>query len=184
MEKLYANPWGDNNPKGFTNKFLEERSRAHFFDQKYSDFKLSEATQGRPSTYHKEILKASVERSPLSDAFFSDANINYLKKTICKEIERHSKGKYVLTPESQNTEPLVTVMMTMFFDHGLFQPTNISGQVNDLNKKVIDDFLPRTMDHIKHHLAFIRDHSRPYMPMARPVHVSTAGSRTNPSYLR
>lgn len=177
-DTLYAPAFAQNNPTGFTNNFLEARSHTHLFDQNYADYKLYEET-GRPNTLYRDLLKTRVERSPLSDAFFGDANINHLKKLICKQIYQQSGGQYPIDPKAQNTEPMVMVMMTMYLDHARNVPEDIPGQVAELNILVIHEMVPVVLSNIKQQLTYIRTHSQQPLVMNHPVNVSSAGTKSN-----
>jgi len=177
-DNLYAPAFADNNPTGFTNNFLEARSQTHFFDQNYADYKLYEET-GRPNTIYRDILKSRVERSPLSDAFFGDANINHLKKLICKQIYQQSGGLYPIDPHAQNTEPMVMVMMSMYLDHAKNLPNDIPGQVAELNILVIHEMVPNVLSKIKEDLSYRSAHSQQPLVINHPVNVSSAGTKSN-----
>lgn len=182
-DRLYAPAFINNNPTGFTNNFLEARSSSHFFDQNYPDYPLYHESN-KPNTTYRDILKTRVARSPLSDAFFGDANIRHLKKLICNQIYQKSGGMYRIDPEAQNTEPMVMVMMSMFLDHAKNLPENIPQQVGELNFLVLNEMVPVTLSNIKQQLSFIRDHSQQYLPMDRPVNISSAGTKSNSSVTR
>lgn len=178
QDPLYAPAFADNNPTGFTNNFLEARSQSHFYDQNYADYKLYEET-GRPNTIYRDILKARVARSPLSDAFFGDANINHLKKLICRQVYQKSNGSYQIDAHAQSTEPLVMNMMTMFLDHAKNLPEDIPGQVAELNILVIHEMVPVVLSNVQQKLTVIRDQSQQPLVMNHPVNVSSAGTKSN-----
>lgn len=190
-DKLYAPAFGDHRPAGFTNNYLEARSHNHFFDQHYSDYRLYEepgsgtgtgngiGVNGPGNTLYRDILKTRIPRSLLSDTFFGEPNIMYLKKIVCKEVYQRSGGLYQIKPEAQSTEAVVTVMMSIYLDFARNLPTDIKGQVQDLNGRVLQYMIPSTISRIKEHLNYIRSHSQQPLTMNRPLHVSSAGTRSN-----
>lgn len=180
MEHNYASAFAENNPSGFSNNWLESRNNIHLFDQNYSDYKLYE-DNGQQNTIYRDLLKTRVERNPVSDAYFGDANINHLKKLICDQVYQQSGGQYKISPQSQNTEPLVMVMMTYYLDHARNLPNDIKKQVAELNYMVILDMVPRTLSNIKQQLSYIRDRSQQPLAMDRPMWISSAGTKSNPS---
>lgn len=178
MSYMYAPAFGNQDPQGFTNSFMETRSQRHFFDKSYQDYKLYQEEPGRTNTVYRDLLKSRIARSPVSDAFFGGGNIDNLKHAICNQIYQRSGGLYKLTPESQNTEPLVMVMMTYYLDYAKNSPGNVSGQVRELNQRVMDYMVPHTISKIKEHLVYIRTHSQQPLVMDRPVNISQAGTRS------
>jgi hypothetical protein len=175
---MYAPAFGNQDPQGFTNRFMEARNQSQFFGQGYQDYKLIHEEPGRENTIYRDLLKSRIARSALSDAFFGGKNIELLKVVICRQIYQMSGGLYKISPESQNTEPLVMVMMTLYLDYAKNAPDNISGQVIELNQRVIDYMVPHTISKIKEHLVYIRNHSQQPLTMDRPINISQAGTRS------
>ena len=178
----------NNNPSGFTNKWLEARNNVHLFDQKYSDFALYDEHRSGASPYsnsynntYRDILKAQITRNPVSDMFFSHINMKHLKKLICKRVYQESNGKYKLSEEAQSDNDLLTVMRSIYLDHAKHLPDQIREQVGELNYHVMIDLVPRVMKNAQQHLSYIRDHSQQPLPMDRPTYVASAGTKTNSS---
>lgn len=178
-DKLYAPAFGDHRPVGFTNNYLEARNQTHFFDQHYSDYRLYEEPGSDSHALHRDILKTRIPRSVLSDTFFGEPNIKYLKGTVCQQVYQRSGGLYRISPEAQSTEAIVTVMMSIYLDFARNLPTDIKGQVQELNGRVLQYMVPSTISRIKEHLNYIRSHSQQPLTMNRPLHVSSAGTRSN-----
>lgn len=173
----YAPAFHDNNPSGFSNNWLEARKSTHFFDQNYSDYALYE-NNGRPNNSYRDILKAQVARSPLSDAYFSNDNIQHMKHLICQDVLNRSNGQYRLTAEAQSDDALLLVMRSIFLDNCRNLPENIPGQIAELNLMVLNDMVPRVLSNVRQKLSFIRDHSQRPLTMDRPAYVGSAGTRS------
>ena len=191
----------DNNPTGFTNNWLESRKPTHFFDQRDADFPMYEephqpltggSSSGMESGAHgnydttyntisRDILKGMVERSPVSDMFFSHANLKHLKRLVCRSIYQQSGGKYNPAPEAQSDNELLTVMRSIYLNHARHLTDRIREQVAELNFQVIIDMTPRAISNAQLHLSYIRDSTQQPLPMDRPHYVSSAGTRSNPS---
>jgi len=177
---------------GFTNNWLNSRDQSHFFEQRYKDFPLYDEPR-RPQaqqystdddTLYRDILKGIVERSPLSDAYFSFKNIQQLKVAICNIIAKQSGGKYVITPEAQSTNELVTVMRSIFLQNAKFLPDKIPEQILELNYMVALFVVPRAMSNIQQELSYRRDQSTQPLTMDRPMWTSTSGTKYLPSVTR
>lgn len=189
----YAYIGADNNPTGFTNNWLEARKPTHYFDQTYTDFAFYEehrqpaggAVHGNYDTpynnSYRDIVKTMVERSPVSDKFFSHRNMKHLKMLICRSIYQQSGGKYNPAPEAQSDNELLLVMRSIYLNNARHLPDKINEQVAELNFQVIIDMVPRAISNAQQQLAFIRDSTQQPLPMDRPQCLSSAGTRSNRS---
>jgi hypothetical protein len=164
-------------PTGFTNKFLESRDQSHFFDVVYKDFDLFEKNPGRQNI-EREMLKGYQEAEPVSIAFFSAENVANLKILVCNVVAKQTNGLYRITPEAQSSTELLVVMRSIYLSNAKQLPTNIQGQVQELNYAVILDLVPRVLKNIEQRLGYIRDESSQPLTMERPQNLSSAGMRS------
>ena len=179
------------NPTGFTNNWLSSRHNDKLFSTRYADFPLydeprkdqSKVFSRAENNTYRDILKTIQVRSPLSDMFFSRANIDHLKHLFCRKIYTDSGGKYKLTPESQSDNEILIVMRAIFLQHSknIMDPDKLLSQVGELNLKVLLDIIPDSLARVQQELTYQRDHGSQPMPLAHPEHVSSAGTRTNRS---
>lgn len=170
-----ANP---DSGSGFTNNWLTERSNKNLFRDKYSDFNFYKEDNSNNITY-RDILKTIQERCPVSDLFFSKLNLNHLKVLICRLVK--SQAGYVISPQSQSDNELLTIMRAIYLEHGKNLPENVEEQVGELNRIVLYDVVPRVISSIKQHLSYRRDHGAQPLPMDRPSYDSSAGTKSNRS---
>lgn len=184
-----------NDPAGFTNNWLESRKATHFFDQRYADFALYDEHRNKPGPgvevhgnyntpyngSYRDIVKTDVERNPVSDMFFSHANMQHLKNLICRSIYQKSGGKYKVAAEAQSDNELLIVMRSIYLTHARHLPDKIREQVAELNFQVMIDLVPRAISNAQLHLAYIRDSTQQPLPMDRPQYVASAGTRSNRS---
>ena len=77
----------------------------------------------------------------LSDTFFSKENIQIIQNGIRAEVYKKSNGKYVIG--NQECETLKIIMRSIFLQYSANQPDNIKGQVEQLNKMVLDYCVPQ-----------------------------------------
>lgn len=177
----FANPLDVGaNQSGFTNNFLEARSNIHNFEQQYSDYRLfAENEENKTNNMYRDIVKTAVERTPLSDAFFSDVNINFIKEQLAQRVYDRSGGLYKITPQAQSSQQLAIVMSSIFMDHAKHWPDRLPEQIRELNKLVLADVVPRTLSNIQLELSNRRDAGQQPLTLDLPLNVSSAGTRSN-----
>ncbi len=167
---------GTANPSGFTNNWLEARDNRNLFNNNYRDFDTS-AKGGMSNGYSNVVNRlANIERSEISDKFFSPLNVKHMKWLICKKVSQESGGKYNLTPESQSDEALLMVMQSIFLDNAHYTGP-VNQQLAELNYLVLIDMAPRVIQNAQLFLTYQRDAQQP-LPMDRPVNISMAGTKS------
>ena len=173
-------------PTGFTNHFLEARDQRHFFEKNYQDYDLYEKGPTGNMNIERDLLKGFQEAEPVSIMFFSERNIEHLKKLICKMVTQQSNGLYKISPESQSRSSLLIIMRSIYLTNAKQLPDNVPGQVGELNYAVALDLVPRVLKNIQQQLSYMRDQSSQPLTMERPPSLSSAGTRTqrNPSVSR
>ena len=72
----------------------------------------------------------------LSNAFFSLQNIQIIQNGIRSGVYKRSNGQYLIGP--QDCDSLKIIMRSIYLQYAANQPNNISQQVNELNKMVLD----------------------------------------------
>jgi hypothetical protein len=167
---------GTANTSGFTNNWLEARDNRNLFNNNYRDFDTS--SKGGMSNGYSNVVNrlANIERSEISDKFFSPLNVNHMKWLICKKVSQESAGKYNLTPESQSDEALLMVMQSIFLDNAHYTGP-LNQQLAELNYLVLIDMAPRVIQNAQLFLTYQRDAQQP-LPMDRPVNISMAGTKS------
>ena len=68
----------------------------------------------------------------------------------------------------------------MFYQYARNQPTNISGQIKELNDIVIEWAVPRIMSEIQHYMFYLNDIDKMPVPIDRPVLMTSAGTKSLP----
>lgn len=125
-----------------------------------------------------DLLRGNWEDTPVSSAFFSVQNMNWLQAEIVNQIKEKSDGAWTIDP--QDIDELKIIMRAMFYQYGKNLPSNIKGQVDELNGIVLGWSVPRIMSEIQHHIYYINDIDKLPVPMERPMLMSTAGTKTLP----
>jgi hypothetical protein len=105
--------------------------------------------------------------SYLSNAFFSQENIQILQNGIRAGIYHISNGQYVIGP--QDCDSLKIIMRSVFLQHAANQKNNISDQINELNKIVLDYCIQQVYSEAQGYMKYIDDVSTLVVPIAHPV---------------
>ena len=74
--------------------------------------------------------------SQLSDSFFSQQNIRILQNGIRAGVYQKSNGQYTIGP--QDCDSLKIVMRSVYLQNSVNQPNNITQQIIELNKIVLN----------------------------------------------
>lgn len=106
----------------------------------------------------------------LSQAFFSEQNIQIVQNGIRAGIYKISNGQYVIGP--QDCDSLKIIMRSVFLQHAANQPTNISNQISELNKIVLNYCIQQVYSEAQGYIQYINDASTLVVPIAHPVMAS------------
>jgi hypothetical protein len=107
------------------------------------------------------------DNTTLSNTFFSSKNIEIIQNGIRAGVYRQSNGKYMIS--NQDCETLKIIMRSIFLQYAANQPTNVKGQVEQLNKMVLDYCIPQVYGEAQGYHKYIIDASTMYVPMAPPI---------------
>ena len=103
----------------------------------------------------------------LSSAFFSKENIQIIQNGIRAGVYNKSNGQYVIGP--QDCDSLKIIMRSVFLQSAANQPTNISGQIEELNQIVLDYCIFHVYSEAQGYMKYLYDASTLVVPMATPV---------------
>ena len=103
----------------------------------------------------------------LSNAFFSQENIQIIQNGIRAGIYYKSNGQYVIGP--QDCDSLKIVMRSVFLQHSANQLNNISQQIEELNKIVLDYCIQQVYSEAQGYMKYIDDVSTLVVPIAHQV---------------
>jgi hypothetical protein len=126
-----------------------------------------------------DLMRGNWEENPVSDLLFSVRNINALQKRIRDEVYRRSGAKQWNIDE-QDVDELKIIMRSMYYQWGKNLPTDIEGQVSELNTIIIDYAVPRIMSEIQHYLYYLNDIDKMPVPLSRPILLTKAGTKSLP----
>ncbi len=139
-------------------------------------FKHPSAPDAKAAT---DLIRGNFEETPVSRAFFSQSNMIYLQNAIRREVYEKSKEKQWLI-DPQDIDELKIIMRSLYLRYGLNLPDNISQQVADLNRTVLDYAVPRILSEVEYYFYYLRDISNMPNPIERPVNISQAGTKSFP----
>ena len=126
-----------------------------------------------------DMLRGNWEHTPLSDAFFSRTNAYRIQKEITKEVYRRSGPKQYQI-DDQDVDELKMIMRAMYLQYAKNTPFNIEGQIQELNKMVVDWSAPRIISEIDQYQYYLKDISTLPVPLEKPLNMSSAGTRSLP----
>jgi len=103
----------------------------------------------------------------LSQAFFSKENILILQNGIRAGVYHKSNGQYTIG--QQDCDSLKIIMRSVYLQHSANQPNNITQQVTELNKIVLNYCIQQVYSEAQGYMKYIDDASTLVVPIAHPV---------------
>jgi len=129
--------------------------------------------------YTYQAVKNIHVTNPLSEAYFSDANLQLLQDQIRYAVYKQSNGKYTIGPQSE--KELNILRRSIYLQNGEYLPPDvmpIKEQIRKLNSIVVSYSLGRILSEIKQYEHYIHDVQNMYTPIEHPMNMSASGSRT------
>jgi hypothetical protein len=131
------------------------------------------------TTFATDALRGNWEVTKLSKAFFSQENANVIQNGIRKAVyDKSGPKKYVI--DNQSMDELTIIMRTMYLQYAQNLPYDITGQVKELNEKVLNWSVPHILSAVDHYNYYLNDISHMPVPLARSVSLSSAGTKSLP----
>jgi hypothetical protein len=106
----------------------------------------------------------------LSKVFFSAKNIEIIQNGIRAGVYRKSNSQYTIG--NQDCDSLKIIMRSVFLQHAANQFTNISKQIDELNKIVLDYCIGQVYSEAQGYIKYLHDVSTLAVPLAHPVQAS------------
>jgi len=103
----------------------------------------------------------------LSQTYFSQQNIQIIQNGIRAGVYNKSNGQYVIGP--QDCDSLKIVMRSVYLQHAANQPNNITQQVAELNKIVLNYCIQQVYGEAQGYMKYIDDASTLVVPIAHPI---------------
>jgi hypothetical protein len=124
------------------------------------------ARRNKATTYC-EALNGTWEDNLLSQVYFSSKNIQILQNGIRAGVYAMSGNKYVIAPP--NIDTLKIIMRSTYLQYAEHYPTNITEQVERLNKIVLDYAVPATYNEAVGYIRYREDQSTLVVPLDLPL---------------
>jgi hypothetical protein len=121
------------------------------------------------STFREPTLGLWNE-TQLSTAFFSNKNIQIIQNGIRAGVFTRSNGQY--TVGEQDCDSLKIIMRSIFLQNAANQERDISGQIQELNKMVLDYCIYQVYGEAQGYMKYLRDVSTLAVPLASPIQAS------------
>lgn len=107
------------------------------------------------------------DETSLSKAYFSKENIQIIQNGIRAGVYKKSNGQYSVG--EQDCDALKIIMRSIFLSNSVNQPTNITQQIEQLNKMVLDYCIFNVYSEAQGYMKYLQDASSMYVPMSLPV---------------
>jgi hypothetical protein len=133
-------------------------------------FRMQEriALKNKATNYGSALAGNDWEDNILARVYFSAGNVQILQNGLRAGVYKMSKNKIVIPP--QNSDQLKIIMRSMYLQYAEHLPTNITKQVERLNKLVWDYVVPTVYNEAVGYAKYMQDQSSLVMPIDRPLH--------------
>ena len=118
-------------------------------------------------TSYNDAMTGNFENSNLSRAFFSAKNIIIIQNALMAGVYKASNGRFNIG--YQNEDTLKIIMRSMFLQHSANLCTNITEQIVELNKLVVDYSVPKLCSEASAYIKYKNDVSTLAVPLNRPI---------------
>ena len=125
------------------------------------------------------MLRGNWEHTPVATGFFTRTNVEEIQQRIRREVYRTSGPKQYLI-DDQDVDEIKMIMRAMFLQYAKNNPHNVTGQITDLNDRVVDWAVPRILSEIDHYAYYLKDISHLPVPLEKPLNMSSAGTKSQP----
>jgi len=155
----------------------QNNGRINMVDRQiYPEYQMFYQKNEGLSEFKNDAIKTILQKNPLSDVFFSKANIDYLQNQIGQRVHNLSAGRHKIGRQS-DTE-LEIVMRSIYLQFSLNQPDDIKKQVRDLDEMVIDAVVPGILSAIEQYLQYQVAISTIPTPINLPKNETIKGEKT------
>ena len=130
--------------------------------QLYDKIPIDEKT-----TSYRNAMTGNIESNSLSKTFFSAGNILILQHGLMAGVYKSSGGRFRIG--YQNEDTLKIIMRSIYLQHSSNLPTNITQQVEELNKLVLEYAIPQICSEAEGYIKYKNDVSTLPVPLSHGV---------------
>jgi hypothetical protein len=133
-----------------------------------AQFKMFEkiAVKNKATNYADALSGNNWEDNILASAYFSSENIQIVQNGLRAGVYEMSNNKFVISP--QNIDQLKIVMRSMYLQYAKHEPTNISKQIEELNRLVLGYAVPYVYNESMGYMKYLEDQSMLVVPLELP----------------
>ena len=114
-------------------------------------------------------LKYSQQNNIVSNLFFSTKNVIIIQNAIRAGVYKISNEKYLI--DTQDGDTLNVIMRAIYLQNSVNLPDNVTKQIEDLNKIVINYCVPRIYGEAQGYIKYKEDASTLVVPLDNPISV-------------
>jgi len=130
-------------------------------------FSMYDKIPAHQCTSYQEPLEGQLEDTPLSRAYFSQENIKIIQNGIRAGVYKKSNGQYTIGP--QDCDSIKIIMRAIYLQHSINYPQNISKQIEELNRMVLNYCVPKVYLEAQGYIKYLSDIDTLAVPMANPI---------------
>jgi hypothetical protein len=130
-------------------------------------FNLYDKIPAHQCTTFRNPLEGIWENSVLSELYFSRENLEIIQNAIRKGIYDKTNGKYII--DNQDCDALKTIMRGIYLEHSANLPNNITEQITELDKMVINFCIQQIYSELRAYVQYLHDASTLVVPIAPPI---------------
>jgi hypothetical protein len=123
-----------------------------------------------------DAIRGNMLPNALNIAYFSPANVQIVQNRLRREVYDRSNGEFLIDPQS--ADELMIIMRAMYLQYSKNLPTGIREQIEELNEIVADWCVPKILAECSMHKTYLHDIQNLPIPLAHPVLLTKAGSKT------
>lgn len=145
--------------------------RVNLFDPPSPDvqFKMQERLAVKnKTTEYREALDGVWESNVLAQVYFSADNVQILQNGLRAGVYEKSENRFVIAP--QNIDTLKVIMRSIYLQYAEHREENIRGQVEKLNRLVLDYAIPTVYNEAVGYVRYCQDQSSLVVPLEQPRH--------------
>jgi hypothetical protein len=133
-------------------------------------FQMYDKIPANQCTTFRSATEGLWDSTTLSQVFFSEQNIQIIQNGIRAGVYKRSNGQYTIGP--QDCHSLKIIMRSVFLQYSANQPNNITEQIAELNKIVLEYCIQQVYSEAQGYMIYVNDVSTLVVPIERPVMTS------------
>ena len=118
------------------------------------------------TTEYRDALSGTWESNVLAQVYFSAGNIQIVQNGLRAGVYGMSNNQYIIAP--QNVDTLKIIMRSIYLQYAEHHETDITGQVERLNKLVLDYAVPTVYGETLGYVKYCNDQSTLVVPLELP----------------